>query len=240
MKTTIIKNAEGRQLEILVSDYMMRRALGGKPFQYKNLKFVQSLITKGHTAIDAGSSLGMNSIEYSIMFDRVYAFDPDPTACELARRNLVLNQVTNVTIHQKALGSSADTKELKFNPKVVGLSSLILDSGKSKLEVEVIDLDSFKFKKMDFIKLDVEGYEIEVVLGAKHTITKYQPLLQAEINHLDDPQRLHDLILGYGDYKVYVNTQARVPNKYMPIKGKNDRFFVPKRYWPPSEGFFND
>lgn len=112
-----------------------------------------------------------------------------------------------------------------------------------KIPVEIRTLDSYNLKDVDIIKIDVEGFEYDVLLGSIKTIEKWRPVVQVEMVY-GQPHRfghtVHD-ILKYFEDRDYVMTLSdgsilpmewvqKKQGKEMPVKGKMDRFFVPKEH----------
>ena len=110
-----------------------------------------------------------------------------------------------------------------------------------KVPVSIRTLDSYQFDNVDIIKIDVEGYEYDVLLGAIETIEKWKPVVQVEMVY-GQPHRfgytVHD-ILNYFESRDYVMTLSdgtvmpfewiqKKQGKQMPVKGKMDRFFIHK------------
>jgi len=110
-----------------------------------------------------------------------------------------------------------------------------------KIPVKVKTLDSFKFQDVDIIKIDVEGFEYDVLLGSTETINTWKPVVQVEMVY-GQPHRfgrtVHDILKYFEerDYKMTLSDGTTLPmewvqkrqGKEMPVKGKMDRFFVHK------------
>jgi FkbM family methyltransferase len=102
-----------------------------------------------------------------------------------------------------------------------------------KTTVAVNTLDSFNFEEVDIIKVDTEGYEFPVVLGAENTIMTNRPIVQLEMVE-GQPERF-----GYScqqildwfvarDYNVFLSDGTNVDGKWGWVQKKMERFFVPK------------
>jgi len=136
-------------------------------------------------AIDIGANIGLWSKDLSNYFDKLVCFEPNPNCINYLEKN-IRNQTT--TIYSFALGSKEENKNLFIHPVNSGASSFV-DNTKvgidkdsrpvygsfpketQKINVNIKKLDSFNFKKIDFIKIDVQGYEFEVLKGAEITLS---------------------------------------------------------------------
>jgi len=108
-----------------------------------------------------------------------------------------------------------------------------------KVPVKINTLDSYNFQDVDIIKIDVEGFEYDVLLGATDTIERCKPVVQVEMVY-GQPHRfgrsVHDILKFFEDrgYKMTLSDGTILPmewvqkkqGKVMPVKGKMDRFFV--------------
>jgi FkbM family methyltransferase len=108
-----------------------------------------------------------------------------------------------------------------------------------KVPVKIKTLDSYNFENVDIIKIDVEGFEYDVLLGATETIKKWKPVVQVEMVY-GQPHRfghsVHDILKFFEErgYKMTLSDGKVMPmewiqkkqGKAMPVKGKMDRFFV--------------
>ena len=124
--------------------------------------------------VDVGSHIGFWSKDFTKLFNHTYAFDPIPQVRECYVKNITN---TNYTLYPYALGRENSKKMFLYNPSETGNTHA---SDKGNLDVEVKTLDSFNLEDIDYIKIDAEGYEIEVVEGAKKLIEKCKPYIHVE------------------------------------------------------------
>lgn len=174
---------------------------------------VTQTVKKGMTVIDIGAHIGY----YSLLFakcvgpaGRVFSFEPLPENLALLRKNIQLNKLDNVQTYLHAVFSS--TKEISISiPNDApnsGDGSVIHDRGSRHVLVPAITLDSFCATagiQPDVLKLDVEGAEYDVLVGAKETITQFRPELLIELHHFDGNAAAHPvpgLLAGWG-YQVH-------------------------------------
>lgn len=207
-------------------------------YEYKFMwKYVQ---TRGRfgTAIDCGAHCGVYSYLLSKQFDQVHSFEVEPTMRNILTSNISNAGCTNVTIHDCGVGEVCRTVNVipgwhwhwnwhkQFDNKLLritatSLSTHVLPDNEKheKSEVsEIKSIDSYNFTNVDLIKLDVEGYETKVVLGALDTIKRCNPIIVCEQHARHPPTRYGSdqtaldilLELGYNiESKLFTN-----PHKY--------------------------
>jgi FkbM family methyltransferase len=136
------------------------------------------LLSKPHirnfrTAIDVGCRVGEFSRYLHLDFKHVYCFDPN--LWSHFRYNVDLTKVTHF---QCALGD--EVGEISM----YGGTHSARDGASTPKTAPVFQLDLFGFENVDYIKIDVEGFEKKVLLGAAKTIERYNPLIVIEQNHV--------------------------------------------------------
>lgn len=126
-----------------------------------------------HTAVDIGAHIGLWSFNLAQRFEVVHAFEPVAEHRECFAKNVTADEVV---LHDCALG---------VVPGEVCMAVTEGSSGDSKvacggLPVEMRTLDSFNLRDVDFIKVDCEGYEENVLRGAEQTILHWKPTIIVE------------------------------------------------------------
>lgn len=152
---------------------------------------------------DVGANIGIFSLSYLKLYNhsQVFAFEPVPFIYDLLNESIEFNQDLNTRIKTFNFGFSDSEKNLQLSiPDVsqherydpnndinCGLFS-VHGKGKEKIDSHFITLDFFVEKngieRIDFIKVDVEGHEFPVLLGAKNTIQNLKPIIYMEFNDL--------------------------------------------------------
>ena len=156
---------------------------------------------KEGSAIDGGAFIGDSSVCLIEYVERVYAFEPDKRYYQYLIDNIKLNDLTGKVIPiDYGLGYKRD--KINFFGTIFNL----------------IDIDNFikknKIKDLRLIKLDIEGYEIEALKGAKNTIKKYKPILIVAAYHkdydiLEIPKYINSI---YPNYKfIFFNLRKNHP-----------------------------
>lgn len=145
--------------------------------------------------LDIGANIGTHCIPVSKHVKRVIAFEPDEHNFDLLVKNCAETGCKNITTNRMALGHDTYYGSTSF------------DYGKTKMssgtDVIVTALDNIKgFPSVDFIKIDVEGMEPEVLEGAGGTISYYKPHLLIEMQERSNYQTVFDFLSKH-QYNVY-------------------------------------
>jgi FkbM family methyltransferase len=173
------------------------------------LQAVTSAVKPGMKVIDIGAHIGY----YTLLFakcvgpsGRVASFEPSPANFAALQKNVQLNHLENVQTFSEAMFS--ETKEITLNiPRGLtnsGDASINRMDGAMQLRVRAITLDSFCASVgfcPDFLKLDVEGAEHEVLMGGRETIAHFRPRMLVELHHFDGNLAAHpvpDLLTEWG------------------------------------------
>jgi FkbM family methyltransferase len=171
------------------------RLLNGD-FENSELKFVERYLQPGMVVLDIGAHHGLYSVLAAKCVGekgRVRSFEPSPRERKYLKQNLGINHCHNVTVESVALGSSAGRTELFLvEGDNDGCNSLRPPSAavtSRKVPVEMQSLDEYlrkqEIEKVDFIKLDVEGGELEVLRGATRLLQSAErPVILAEVEDI--------------------------------------------------------
>ena len=133
-------------------------------------------------------------------YKKIFAFEPDDQSYPICVDTIQKNAIKNVEMIKKGTWSEEKTLYMHLD----GESSKICDNG--ECSIEVIDIDSVtKGERVSFIKMDVEGSELESLIGAQNTIVKYRPKLAICVYHkVDDiltiPAYIHRIVPEYRFY----------------------------------------
>ena len=157
-------------------------ATNGAP-EAKIIEWATSLIIPGHTFIDVGAHIGTWTQHLAQKCKGVHAFEPQRSSFERLREGVRLAEIPNVTCHDVALGARGEL-DLHLVSNDGGGSTLRhrseLPPVMSIERVKVAQLDDFTFENVGLIKIDVEGYELDVLRGAVKTLAEHHPHLLIE------------------------------------------------------------
>jgi FkbM family methyltransferase len=139
------------------------------------LPLILKHIREGDVVIDAGAFIGDHTIAYTEAVGingSVIAFEPNPVAFQC-----LVHNCPSVYAFNYGLNSHAGSSFLQIDENV-GASSL----GESGEAVKLMRLDELNLDRLDFIKMDVEGYEVKALKGGMNLIDKFRPKMWIEVN----------------------------------------------------------
>ncbi len=160
-------------------------------FEPEMVSLFKSLIQPTDTVLDIGANIGCTSLLFGDLARKVYSFEPSPTTHRWLVQNVRIAKLNNVEPINLGLGKDAGTFELTFAPnnRSGGFVSNLTNASEGH-QVEQITIakgDDFireqQIAKVDFIKIDVEGFEQSVIEGLAETIAREQPIVALELNH---------------------------------------------------------
>ncbi len=143
-------------------------------------QIIREQIKEGDIVIDVGANIGYYTLIFAQLVGKtgkVFAFEPEPKNFEILKKNIEINNYDNVTAEQKIISDKCEKMKLFVSDSgIVGHRIQKMGNFENFIEVESVTLDDYMKKlnldkKVDFIKIDVEGAEPKVLDGAK-TILK--------------------------------------------------------------------
>ncbi|MEW6132893.1 MAG: FkbM family methyltransferase [Pseudomonadota bacterium] len=177
------------------------------------IRFVRRLLGPGQRALDIGANYGVYTLSMAALVGpsgSIYAFEPDPETASMLRKSLAENGFGQVQVIERAVSDRLGRGYLRMTGNSE-LNQLVdgSESGDADLAVSMTTLDhcrgEFGWQMPDFIKIDAEGQEPQVVRGAACLLTEASPLVMAEYKHGRDIN--HEVIealaaLGYQPYRL--------------------------------------
>lgn len=177
-------------------------------------------VQKGNIILDVGGNIGQTAMMMALgagESGHVYSFEPFPHTCSLFQNNLLLNPFLQkrVSIIKTAFGAEPGTLKMYADCETNSGANRILPENMNADKTETVPvttIDLFVQEKalpqLDFIKIDVEGFEMEVLKGAGNTLKKFKPRLFIEVddnnlkNQGSGATQLSEFILSFG-YTIY-------------------------------------
>ena len=171
------------------------------------IELIGPLCRPGDWVLDVGANVGDWTLPMALRVGRqgkVLAFEPIPYLAETIAKTARINRHDWVEVLQLALASVNGTAEFSVERGNSGGSRLgRLGGDFSQITVETARLDSVlsgrpDVERIDFVKIDVEGFEAEVLQGARETLARFRPSLLIESGNESPDRRksIHDLLSG--------------------------------------------
>jgi len=180
--------------------------------------------------IDVGASVGLYSLYAKFLQNtNFYSFEPFKKSFDVLNKNIELNNITNVKTFNIGLSDKKETKELKISFDNYGLNTLgdhpLRFNTDDVTSIEVDTIDNLFYDKnieVNYIKIDIEGFEYYILTGAKKTIEKYKPIIQIEYNITNmkqcniEPEQIEKIINDLNYKKAFLTAEELIiiPNSY--------------------------
>lgn len=167
---------EGIRMYLDKKDFMNLSLFGF--YEKRETEFIKQNIASEMICLDIGANIGYHTLLMAKLAKQVLAFEPFPDAYELLNKNLDLNLFMNVRTYPYALGDKNKIARLFIEQGNFGMNKL--EGSGRFIDVEERTLDSFYKGRVDFVKIDVEGHELEVLKGMIKILKKYKPVIMLE------------------------------------------------------------
>src|SRR3989338_1020457 len=173
---------------------------------------------KGDTVLDIGGYKGDTAIFFADSVGkegRIYVFEPTLLNFRILKENIRLNNLDNIIIPIN-MGISDKSGSMKATTIDSGAPWSFISENQGNEDVKVTTIDDFVaeqgVEKVDFIKMDVEGVEYEVISGGNKTISEHRPKLAIPLYHkVSDLTVLPLFIKRLADYKIYMRCKIEGP-----------------------------
>lgn len=174
------------------------------------LNKILSTINPGMNIYDIGGNIGSFALHFAQKVQPqglVFSFEPSPVTYNLALKNITLNQFPNLKFFNIGVGNKKSKVFLSnVNPHNRGMSKIVPTAEdnytqKEEIQVDTLDnlADALELPPPDVIKIDVEGYEHNVLLGADKTIATFHPKMFIELddNNLKEQETSARDLIGH-------------------------------------------
>lgn len=191
-------------------------------------------LRKGMHCIDIGSNIGYYAIlESSKIGDNglVWSIEPSPQNFKTLSKNIILNQRKNIKCYNIAIGDENGKIDFviseKSNWSKIKNKIDHIENGDKIIQVDIMTLDSFsqknEIKKVDLLRMDVEGYERNIIEGSMNFLEKFKPILMIEV---------HKMIIG--------NNRTNELLEKLQKMNYECEYFIPRVFDVPIIGDLND
>lgn len=173
-------------------------------FSMGEVEIFQRYITREMTVIDCGSNIGILTVEMSKLAKVVISLEAERLLYQMTCANLALNDRRNVIALHAAAGKddgAVHVPNINFDVDA-NFGCMQAEGHTAGDAVRLMRLDSMKLDNCGFIKIDVEGMERDVLIGAGETIKKFRPILYVENDRKEKSHALISCIMALG-YTIY-------------------------------------
>ena len=191
---------------IFPNDAIAQHLKQGKPWEPHFETVVNLFISPGDVVVDCGANFGYNSVIMGNQLNNTGAlitFEPQRVIHQQLNGNLILNNIYNALTYNVGLGNKEGISNMKYvnyedNWVNIGDTSI----GEGGEEITVYALDSIIDQPVNFMKIDVQGYELYLLQGSKNLISKHKPDLFIEI----EPHQLAKFNISEEDLLEYIRS----------------------------------
>jgi FkbM family methyltransferase len=229
----LIAVREGIKWELDLNEYIDSSIYYQGLFKPNTVHVINNTVEKGMTVLDIGANIGCHTLRFAKLVGaegKVIAIEPMSWALSKLKKNIALNDFNNIILDKMAISDRSVGEQIVQFQASWPLYGDLLDGSIHSVHpeenaVEVITLDDYvakrNIKRIDFIKVAVNGYEYKVIKGGINTIKKFQPVMIIEFSKYapkwygDTLDGLIDLLysLGYScysdiDFKRYKDSKS--------------------------------
>jgi FkbM family methyltransferase len=205
-------------MELKTNDYIDHWLYTGDDFEPHITRILFKYLKRGDYVLDIGANIGYHSLVAAKIVGekgKVECFEPSPLTIDRLKQNIVLNNQTNVVVHQKAVSNKREKIELKIPSEFVSNSGRAsfrsLEENFRVCEVEAVLLDEYLVldKAIKLVKMDIEGAEALALEGMTDLIDKMKPIFVLELTdqYLKQMGSSAQLVLEFfwkKNYNIYI------------------------------------
>jgi len=168
-------------------------------------------IKDGDVIVDAGANMGVFAIFCAVKFPHsmIYAYEPTPSTFEVLKENAKF--YPNISCTMAALGDRDGEASLVVVPGNGAMSSV----GEGGIPIKIWKIDSLFLPRVDFLKIHAEGYEAEILQGARKTVQDHLPVISMAAYHRPkDKEELPALLNSIAPYdcELYYDKEEGFPH----------------------------
>jgi FkbM family methyltransferase len=202
------RGARGIRFRLHPGQYIDERIYFDGIYERRFLEFLERRIRSGGAMLDVGANIGNHALYLRKRFDEVHCFEPNPTVVARLNENVALNGAENVHVHAVGLGS--ERGELPFHEVEdnLSVSRFSLEAGAADRMLPITTGDEWveenQIRDVNYIKIDVEGFEGEVLKGLRRTVERFQPLITAEFSgHAAGKEATESELMSLAGYRLF-------------------------------------
>jgi FkbM family methyltransferase len=165
-------------------------------FQDELYKF-HPKVQNGGIILDCGANMGLSVLYFGLNYPdhKIIAFEPEEAIFKVLEENVKTFDLKNVTIYQKAVWTKPETLTFHSDGGMGGrVNNKYEKTNNPVYQVETVVLRDYINDKVDFLKIDIEGAEVEVLNHCQDKLAQVKHLFFEYHNNINKPQSLHQLL----------------------------------------------
>jgi len=186
-------------------------------YEYPLTDFLLSNVKPNHVFLDIGAHIGRYTVLASKIAKQVIALEPEPSNFHILQQSIHVNYRKNVKAIRCVAGEQNDYQELKLTTDTGGHTIKDNIEAKKRIIVPCYSVDnlikSLRVNRLDWVKIDVEGAEVEVLAGMREILRTLRPRLIVEV-HMDNLGEV-ERILSRSEYEWYRVNTLRASKQYI-------------------------
>jgi FkbM family methyltransferase len=215
----IIEARYGKMMVHKLDRYLSRSLIEYGEFSEGEAEVFRQIITKDHVVIDCGANIGAHTILFAKLAKTVYAFEPQKHIFHILCGNVALNELHNVNCYNIACGDGSEVPYQDIDMdhlNNMGAGGLLDIQSENHIPTMPLDIPCH------FLKIDVEGMELQVLQGAAPMINACRPVVYLENDRPDKSKQLIEFLNSLGYKCFWHSTTLFNPNNY--FANPNDVF----------------
>jgi len=219
-QTFLKKLHNGQLIRLVPQDHIQKQILWYGFYEKNYILLWEKLIKDDSIVFDIGANIGYYSIVAAnkAKHGEVHAFEPISSTFHALQQNIILNNLKNVIVNQNGVSNAPGIYDYYIsstdNSGMSGMQPSENFSGHIE-KIQTITIDQYStdrnLSSVDFVKIDIEGNELNALMGMKNTLTKFKPVLFIEIlnEHLTNYHATADDVFEYLNPMGYQSYSAK-------------------------------
>ena len=195
------------------------------------LEFGHKFLNEGDVVIDCGANQGIFSLSFKSKIKKsgiILCIEPFSYATKKIKNNFILNKFNNFFIYKNIVSNKIGLTKIYYSQGITDASIVHKKNNYKIIRSITIDylVKKHNLKKINFLKLDIEGAEYSALLGAKNSIAKFKPIIYLENNDVNK----FNLIINFlkkNYYPYYFEKNGKITKLKKYLKG--NILFLPKK-----------
>lgn len=197
-----------------------------KIYDSRNIQFVRSFLKGKGVMIDIGANLGVYSLLLKDKIKKAILFEPLPETAEMCQMNLSLNKL-DYELNRLALGNFSGYVYFDYKGNADSTAKISPQTKGIKIRIDKLEhlLNEETFRNVEFMKIDVEGYELEVLKGGKKIFGESSlRLVQFERLKITPLEKFIEFFKNYSWEVFAINNENKITFHEKDIKEAHDLF----------------